>query len=105
MCDRGDTVAVLVKIPADLSCRGKAEWKEMQVDRCIAPIVQALSEAGIHMRGSCCGHGAIGDIHLQDGRMLLILDKEQATRYITRRTDTSFEQVQKFYEEENPDDE
>lgn len=78
MCKQGDTVLVNVKIPADLSCKGKAFWKKVKIDRCIAPIVKALQEGGIDMRGSCCGHGKFpGTVHLQDGRLLLIVDAEK----------------------------
>ena len=83
MCNRGDTVPVYVRIPADLSHSGAVRWKETQIDRCIAPLVRALQVEGIHMRGSCCGHGkrrfrwwpwkkADGYIDLQDGRCLVI---------------------------------
>jgi len=75
MCTWGNNTLVNVKIQADLSCTGKEKWRDMQIDSCIASIVQALQEGGIDMRGCCCGHGSgLGDIHLQDGRMLLIID-------------------------------
>lgn len=77
MCKWGNHKEVRVKIPADLSCDGRAKWKDAKIDSCIAPLVQALQDGGIDMRGSCCGHGnGIGDIHLQDGRILLIVDEE-----------------------------
>jgi hypothetical protein len=45
----------------------------MGIDSCIAPIVAAFQQAGINMRGSCCGHGkAPGHITLADGRELII---------------------------------
>lgn len=73
MCEYGDTVPVLVWIAADLACEGHEKWKVARIDRCIAPIVSALSTAGIRMRGSCCGHGrGDGSIELQDGRTLII---------------------------------
>lgn len=76
MCRRGTTEKVLVKIPADLSCTEKEKWKQVGIDRCIASLVRALQEGGIDMRGSCCGHGgSLGDIHLQDGRVLLIANE------------------------------
>jgi len=75
MCEFGKQTNVLVKIPADLSCNGKEKWKVVGIDSCIAEIVHALQKAGINMRGSCCGHGKIpGDIHLQDGRILIVAD-------------------------------
>lgn len=76
MCKHGTTEKVSVKIPADLSCTGEEEWREMRIDSCIAPLVKALQEGGIDMRGSCCGHGGnLGDIHLQDNRILLIANR------------------------------
>lgn len=74
MCERGvDFVKVNIKIPADLNDSGKSCWKEIRIDKCIAPIVRALQEGGINMRRSCCGHGhEDGYIRLQDGRELII---------------------------------
>lgn len=73
MCKWGSDVLVRVKIPADLACEGVGKWKEMGIDACIAPLVKALQAGGIDMRGSCCGHGrGDGNIHLQDGRILII---------------------------------
>jgi hypothetical protein len=87
MCESGNTIAVRVKIPADLSSTGQEKWRECKIDSCVASLVAALQAAGIDMRGSCCGHGKCeGDIHLQDGRALLILDRETADRYYKHRT-------------------
>jgi len=73
MCAYGDTMAVRVRIAADLSCTGKPRWKRAQVDRCIAPLVAALQRGGIAMRSSCCGHGkGPGEILLEDGRRLVV---------------------------------
>lgn len=83
MCEWGDTTTVRVKVPADLSATGKVRWKDAQIDSCIAQLVAALQTGGVDMRGSCCGHGEhLGDIHLQDGRILLIADGQQ---WFTRR--------------------
>lgn len=80
-----DEDIVRVKIAADLSCTGKERWKDIGIDRCIALLVSALQNGGIDMRGSCCGHGKRrGEIHLQDGRILLVLNKEQADRRLCR---------------------
>ena len=50
-----------------------ADGRMRPVDPCIAPIVQALNDAGIQTRASCCGHGAQpGSIMLMDGREVLI---------------------------------
>lgn len=86
MCEWGMNKLVRVRIPAALSFGGKSHWKEVWVDACIAPIVEALQKGGIDMRGSCCGHGkTVGDIHLQDGRALIILNSKQATKFYSRR--------------------
>lgn len=52
------------------------------VDPCIAPIVQALNDAGLATIASCCGHGKnMGRVTLSDGRELLIApDFDTATR-------------------------
>lgn len=82
MCKWGTYKLVWVKIPADLGHSGRAYWKQAKIDACIAPLVKALQRAGIDMRGSCCGHGERnGDIHLQDGRAIIILNKEAADTY------------------------
>lgn len=73
MCKWGDEVKLLVLVPANLSHNGEAHWKWVGVDRCIAPIVDALNKAGIFTSQSCCGHGkADGSILLHDGRELII---------------------------------
>jgi hypothetical protein len=90
MCEHGTEVMVGVKIPADLSCDGKEQWKSVGIDACIAHIVKALQEGGIDMCGSCCGHGGrSGHIHLQDGRGLLILSPQENSDYLRRTTAAS----------------
>lgn len=77
MCKHGNEIDVRVKMPADLDRTGEEHWRVKPIDGCIAPIVKALQKAGINMRGSCCGHDKCeGEIHLQDGRTILILNKE-----------------------------
>jgi hypothetical protein len=74
MCQWGTWTKVRVKVPADLSYSGEEEWRDKDIDACIADLVEALQVAGIDMRSSCCGHGREpGHIELQDGRSLLIL--------------------------------
>lgn len=74
MCKHGNEVVLLVPIPANLSHTGKFRWCRKGVDSCIAPIVQALNDAGIYTSGCCCGHGKEeGTIFLHDGRILKIL--------------------------------
>ncbi len=73
MCEWGRTVMTNVKVPAGLSHTGEERWVNKPVDSCIAPLVQALNEAGIHTSGSCCGHGrGPGSILLHDGRELTV---------------------------------
>lgn len=82
MCDA--TEPVRVKVSADLNCSGKEEWKSVKIDSCIADIVKSLQEAGIDMRGSCCGHDEReGYIYLADGRALLVLSRENTNWYFT----------------------
>ena len=82
MCDT--TKNENLKVPADLNTSGTEEWKSVQLDACIVPLIKALQKAGIDMRGSCCGHNTKeGHIHLQDGRALLVLSKQQADWYFT----------------------
>lgn len=73
MCAHGDTVILRVLMPAHLSYTGALRWDEKAIDRCIAPIVQALNDAGIYTANCCCGHGECdGEIILHDGRVLTI---------------------------------
>lgn len=77
MCKWGTWKKLKLKIPADLSCTGKEKWKICKIDSCIADIVEALQKAGIDMRASCCGHRKdSGNIHLQDGRVLVIVKEK-----------------------------
>lgn len=73
MCNHNDTIRLHVPIPADHSHTGEFRWGYKPVDRCIAPIVQALNAAGIMTVNACCGHGdGPGAIALHDGRELTI---------------------------------
>jgi hypothetical protein len=100
---------VEVKIPADLSHKGYAYWRKVKIDKCIADLVRALQNGSIDMRGSCCGHfEGEGDIHLQDGRVLIILDKESADFYFKNKSSeldlmSSFESAVKKSEKETAD--
>ncbi len=69
-----ETFPVMVTIQEDYIAQKTASMKRRkQIDMCIAPLVNALENHGIHMRGSCCGHGLWdGEIILQDGRKLTI---------------------------------
>lgn len=73
MCEWGTDTILYVPIPAHLSHTGAFHWGYKGVDSCIAPLVQALNDAGIYTANSCCGHGrSEGTIHLHDGRVLRI---------------------------------
>lgn len=73
MCKWGDSVELNVPIPASCSHTGKFRWAIKGVDRCIAPIVKALNDAGIHTGGSCCGHDKTdGFIALHDGTLITV---------------------------------
>jgi len=73
-CKKCGTDAVMVKLCKPREHSGRTI---VPVDACIAPIVQALNDAGIETLGSCCGHGIMsGDIRLADGRILTIIKEE-----------------------------
>lgn len=62
MCSWGDVVKVQV---GD---------RQVDVDRCVAPIVKALNDGGVVTAMACCGHGKHeGFILLADGRVLAVL--------------------------------
>ena len=45
------------------------------IDWCIHQIVAALNAGGVRTIASCCGHGkTLGNIKLEDGRVLVIAD-------------------------------
>ena len=57
----------------------------VQVDECIAPIVQALSNANIPTIACCCGHGKHhGSIILGDGREMLVMPDYASARAVDR---------------------
>lgn len=59
MCEFGNTVKL------------KIIGKVVDVDSCIAPLVQMFNDNGIETIASCCGHGKIcGNIALTDGRFI-----------------------------------
>jgi len=71
MCEWGNTRPVRMKLSAHVSYTGKPRWKLVQIDACIADVVEALQRGGIDMIWSCCGHGKFpGSIALADGRWL-----------------------------------
>jgi len=73
MCEHGDTVERMVPIGPLDAHDGKPRWDYKPVDRCLAPIIDALNGCGVLTRSSCCGHGeGHGSIVLHDGRELAI---------------------------------
>ena len=70
MCTHGDTVSVRVS-------NGDARsWHFEDIDRCIAPLIEALNAARIYTASCCCGHGEEhGYIWLRDGRALIVLNE------------------------------
>lgn len=75
MC-RGRSVSIEVLVCSELSHSGRDERKVKPIDACIAPLVAALDAAGVHMLGSCCGHGvrAPSLVLAQDQRPAAALD-------------------------------
>ena len=75
MCQWGTEELLTVTIPARLSHTREARQAVKGIDACLAPLVQALNDAGIVTISSCCGHGKEdGVIILADGRQLVIRD-------------------------------
>lgn len=86
MCNHGKVNQVRVCISDSHSHDGKEYIKNAEIDSCISDIVDALENAGIKMFGSCCSHskrfGILrrrrkGDIMLQDGREIIIQEKQK----------------------------
>lgn len=77
MCAWGTTTPVTITRPADTTHTHQETIEPVPIDTCIAPLVAALQHAGIITRASCCGHGHTrGSIILDDGRVLIITDRE-----------------------------
>ena len=77
MCKWGTDVVTFVNIPKELSYTGAARWERKAIDSCLVGLVDALNDAGILTKQSCCGHGkGPGEILLQDGRILTISQQE-----------------------------
>lgn len=71
-CEHMDTVPVLIRYDKT----GKVDKPyPVQIDRCLAPIIEALQAAGIATITSCCNHGlGNGYIQLKD-RVLIVTPK------------------------------
>ena len=62
MCKRGKSVRMTLPIGG-----------EVDIDKCIAPIIKALNDGGIITKGCCCRHGkTAGYIHLANGHYLRV---------------------------------
>lgn len=73
MCEWGDNISLKVPIMPEVSHTGQFRWDIKSIDRCLAPYVQALNDAGLFTGGCCCGHGQPGQdkyIGLHDGTVL-----------------------------------
>lgn len=74
MCKQGTYSSVAIK-----------GVKLSTIDSCIAPIVQALNDAGVETIASCCGHGNYcGVISLKDGREIMIARNYEEARLMER---------------------
>jgi hypothetical protein len=108
MCDHNDTVETVFLVPARLSHNGRRRLKWGQVDRCIAPLIRELNEAGLFTSQSCCGHGKMpGQIDFHGGLsltpeearcMLDMLLKHDRENHGARHVDVSDEDIQGFSE-------
>lgn len=84
MCEWGDTVTYEVFIPAHLSSTGEDKRKNVDIDRCLLPLVKALNESGILTDACCCGHGKRpGNIMLADDRVIEIYPNYKEWRKAT----------------------
>lgn len=69
MCRWGTDASIRLNRPRPVSGR-----TEILVDACIAPLIQALNDAGVHTVGCCCGHGkAPGEVLIEQGGLRVIL--------------------------------
>lgn len=70
--------------------------KDRGIDPCVAPIVQALYDAGLKPVASCCGHGVMpASVLLEDGREVLVVSRSEADRIAgtaREESDPSFRQ-------------
>jgi len=59
--------------------------RSRNIDKCIAPIIKTLNEAGIETIACCCGHGRQpGNIILKDGREIFIMPDFKSARKINK---------------------
>lgn len=85
MCKWGTEIIIELQIPDYLSHTGEKYIKKVAIDSCIASIVKALNDNGIHTIACCCGHGKQpGRISLADGRELLIANDYYSAQTICK---------------------
>ena len=83
MCEWGQTQPLWVKAHPDWERHIQNGRKLIGVDSCLASLISALNEAGIHTEACCCGHGKRpGNIILSDGRELIIAKDFETGRLI-----------------------
>jgi hypothetical protein len=74
MCKQGNEIPLALK---------GVSRNPRDIDACIAPIVEALTEAGLITIASCCGHGKpLGNIALKDGRELILAKDFKTARKV-----------------------
>jgi len=78
MCKWGTYEEVECIVVANLSYTGKERKKLIKIDKCIAHIVRALSQAGIKMLASCCGHGEENGYIVLDEGIVLHIEKPKS---------------------------
>lgn len=55
----------------------------INVDKCLAPIIKALNDAGVRTAACCCGHGKMpGNVMLADGREIVIMPDHKTARRV-----------------------
>lgn len=88
MCKWGKHVVVKLT-KSDYNDRSVAN-----IDSCIAPLVQALNDAGIKTVASCCGHGkGLSNIVLGDRRELFISPNYEASRRLDDLIDNQIDDL------------
>ncbi len=71
-CKKPDVI-LSVPIPACLSYTGQFRYDYKAIDACLAPLVQALNDAGALTASCCCGHGETdGSVILHDGEVIVL---------------------------------
>jgi hypothetical protein len=82
----------MMEVPVSVrkSYTGEKRMRTIGIDRCIAPIVKALLDAGIETEESCCGHeSSVGYIAFMDDRVLALLQGKEEFE-VAQNTITEF---------------